>query len=105
LNHGEARDRCHAAAAAWNTSHTASVFILWMRGNPAVPEVARPVLCGTAEVRVLAKGLPLFAGLIGVAAPVVALSGLVPSVASPVLLAVGVIAALALSRGESGSPR
>lgn len=52
-----------------------------------------------------AKGLPLFAGLIGVAAPMVALSGLVPAVASPVLLAIGVIAALALSRGDSGSAR
>jgi hypothetical protein len=62
--------------------------------------LARCVLCEAAEVHVPARGLPLFAGLIGVAAPMVALSGLVPAVASPVLLAVGVIAALALSRGE-----
>jgi len=52
-----------------------------------------------------ARGLPLVAGLIGVAAPMVALSGLAPAVASPVLLAVGVIAALALSRRQTGSGR
>ena len=76
-----------------------------MSGVLAVSSVARPVLGQTAEVRVLAKGLPLFAGLIGVAAPMVALSGLVPAVASPVLLAVGVIAALALSREGPGNGR
>ena len=38
-------------------------------------------------------------------APVVALSGLVPVVASPVLLAVGLMAALALLRADPGSPR
>lgn len=51
------------------------------------------------------KGLPLLASVVGVAAPMVALSGLVPTVAGPVLLAVGVIAALALARGESRSGR
>jgi hypothetical protein len=71
----------------------------------AVSCVARPVLWEAAEVRVQAKGLPLVAGFIGVAAPMVALSGLVPPVAGPVLLAIGVIAALALSRGEAGSGR
>lgn len=76
-----------------------------MSGVLAASSVARPVLGETAEVRVPAKGLPLFAGFIGVAAPMVALSGLAPAVASPVLLAVGVIAALALSRGESGHGR
>lgn len=51
------------------------------------------------------KGLPLLASLVGVAAPVVAVSGLVPPMASPVLLAVGLMAALALARGGPGGPR
>lgn len=79
-----------------------------MRVSGEVPggsRVACAVLWQTAEVHVPAKGLPLVAGLVGVLAPMVALSGLVPAVASPVLLAVGVMAALALSRGEPGSPR
>ena len=56
-------------------------------------------------MRMPAKGLPLFASVVGVGAPLIAVSGLVPPVASPVLLAVGVMAALALSRGEPGGPR
>jgi hypothetical protein len=67
--------------------------------------VACAVLGEAAEVSVPAKGFPVVAGLVGVIAPMVALSGLVPAVASPVLLAVGVMAALALSRGEPGGPR
>ena len=52
-----------------------------------------------------ARGLPLLASIVGVGAPMVALSGLVPQVASPVLLAVGLIAALALARGGARSGR
>jgi hypothetical protein len=76
-----------------------------MSSISAVPNVARCVLCEAAEVRVPAKGLPLLASVVGVAAPLVALSGLVPAVAGPVLLALGVIAALALARGGPGSGR
>jgi hypothetical protein len=75
-----------------------------MRAVFEVPALARPVLWQAAEVWVPARNLPLLAGVVGVAAPMVALSGLVPAAASPLLLAIGVIAALALSRGgpESG---
>ena len=90
---------------AWNQSHSGGVSNITMSNVLAVPAVARCVLCEPAEVRVPAKGLPLVAGVVGVAAPMVALSGLAPAVASPVLLAVGVIAALALSRSESRSGR
>jgi hypothetical protein len=76
-----------------------------MSSFSAVPNVARCVLCEAAEVRVPAKGLPLLASVVGVVAPMAALSGLVPAMASPVLLALGVIAALALARGESRSDR
>jgi hypothetical protein len=76
-----------------------------MSSVPANPGVARCVLCEAAEHHMSAKGLPLLASVVGVAAPMVALSGLVPSVASPVLLAVGLIAALALARGGPRSER
>jgi hypothetical protein len=70
----------------------------------AVPEVARCVLC-QADMREPAKGLPLFASVVGVGAPLVAVSGLVPPVASPVLLVLGLMAALALARGGPGGSR
>jgi len=56
-------------------------------------------------MRMPAKGLPLFASVVGVGAPLIAVSGLVPPVASPVLLAVGMMAALALARGGSRGDR
>jgi hypothetical protein len=56
-------------------------------------------------MRIPAKGLPLFASIVGVVAPLVAVSGLVPTLASPVLLALGMMAALALARGGSRSDR
>ncbi len=74
-----------------------------MQAISEVPGVARCVLCEAAEVRVPTRGLPLLASVIGVIAPLVAVSGLVPQVASPVLLALGVMAALALARGSGGS--
>lgn len=98
-------DRSHAAAGAWNPSHTNGVSNIEMHTISAVPGVARCVLCEAAEVHVPAKGLPLLASVVGVAAPLVAVSGLVPQVASPVLLALGVMAALALARGGSGGGR
>jgi hypothetical protein len=76
-----------------------------MQTISAVPGVARCVLCEPAEVRVPAKGLPLLASVVGVVAPIVAVSGLAPQGASPVLLALGVMAALALARGGSGDGR
>jgi hypothetical protein len=71
----------------------------------AVPDVARCVLCEAAEMRMPDKGLPLFASIVGVAAPVVAVSGLVPPMAGPVLLALGAMAALALARSGSRGDR
>ncbi|MET0551752.1 MAG: hypothetical protein ABW221_01865 [Vicinamibacteria bacterium] len=41
------------------------------------------------------------AGLIGLVAPLAALSGLLPAAAGPVLLAVGAMVALGLSRAPS----
>jgi hypothetical protein len=60
---------------------------------------------GTApEVVLPAKGL--LAGVFGLVAPLVTLSGLAPAAASPVLLALGAIVALALSRSPaSGTGR
>lgn len=56
------------------------------------------------EVLLTAKGL--LAGVIGLVAPLVAVSGLAPDAASPVLLALGVIVALGLSRAPTnGEPR
>lgn len=56
------------------------------------------------EVVLTTKGL--LAGIIGLAAPLVAVSGLAPDTASPVLLALGAILALGLSRSPSGdTPR
>jgi hypothetical protein len=52
------------------------------------------------EVVLPAKGL--VAGLVGLVAPLVALSGLAPATANPVLLAVGAMVALGLSRASSG---
>ena len=52
------------------------------------------------EVVLPAKGL--VAGLIGLVAPFAALSGLVPAAAGPVLLAVGAMVALGLSRAPAG---
>ena len=55
---------------------------------------------GTApEVVLPAKGL--LAGVFGLVAPLVALSGLAPAAASPVLLALGAIVALGLSRAPA----
>jgi hypothetical protein len=99
------RERCHGTAGPWNISHSAPVSNIKVSSILAVPDVARCVLCEAAGVHVPAKGLPLLASVVGVGAPMVALSGLVPLVASPVLLALGVIAALALARGESRSGR
>ena len=67
--------------------------------------MARCVLCQAAEMRVPTKGLPIFASVVGVVAPLIAVSGLVPPMASPVLLAVGMMAALALARGGSRGDR
>ena len=53
----------------------------------------------TPEVLLTAKGL--LAGVIGLVAPLVAVSGLAPDTASPVLLALGVIVALGLSRAPA----
>jgi hypothetical protein len=56
---------------------------------------------GTApEVVLPAKGL--VAGLVGLVAPLVALSGLAPATANPVLLALGAMVALGLSRAPAG---
>jgi|EndMetStandDraft_7_1072992.scaffolds.fasta_scaffold2625126_1 hypothetical protein len=49
-----------------------------------------------AEVLLTVKGL--LAGVIGLVAPLVAVSGLAPDTANPVLLALGAIVALGLSR-------
>ena len=101
------RDRSHAHRSARGTKATArGVSDITMSNVLAVPAVARCVLCETrrrcaCRPRVFRSSR----GVVGVAAPMVALSGLVPAVASPVLLAVGVIAALALSRSESRSGR
>jgi hypothetical protein len=51
------------------------------------------------EVLLTAKGL--LAGVIGLVAPLVAVSGLAPDTASPVLLALGAIVALGLSRAPA----
>jgi hypothetical protein len=51
------------------------------------------------EVVLPAKGLA--AGVIGLVAPLVAVSGLAPDAANPVLLAVGAMVALALARGPA----
>ena len=51
------------------------------------------------EVLLTVKGL--LAGVIGLVAPLVTLSGLAPAAASPVLLALGAMVALALSRTSS----
>jgi hypothetical protein len=59
------------------------------------------VCYGTApEVVLPAKGL--VAGLVGLVAPLVALSGIAPAAANPVLLAVGAMVALGLSRAPAG---
>lgn len=56
------------------------------------------------EVLLTTKGL--LAGVIGLVAPLVAVSGLAPDTASPVLLALGAIVALGLSRSPADrSPR
>jgi hypothetical protein len=55
---------------------------------------------GTAAEVVLPAKV-LVAGLIGLVAPFAALSGLVPAAGGPVLLAVGAMVALGLSRAPS----
>ena len=52
------------------------------------------------EVVLPAKGL--MAGLVGLVAPLVALSGIAPAGANPVLLALGAMVALGLSRAPAG---
>jgi hypothetical protein len=72
--------------------------------DPLFPAVSRwhGACFGTApEVLLPAKGLA--AGVIGLIAPLVALSGLAPDAANPVLLAVGAMVALALARGPAQS--
>jgi hypothetical protein len=95
-----------APQAAWNISHRGRVSNIRMSSFGAVPDVARCVLCQAADMRVPAKGgLPLFASVVGVVAPMVAVSGLVPPAAGPVLLALGMMAALALARRDSRGDR